>query len=75
MNSEFLKNYVQLREENKQAYESYVIRIEKTFAQVKQNHDNNACIRLESELNALHDFKGLRAKDKQEIYRCKTNLI
>lgn len=48
MNSELLKNYVQLREENKQAYESYLTRIEKTFLQVKQNHDNNACIRLES---------------------------
>lgn len=35
MNSEFLKNYLQLREENKQAYESYLIRVQKAFLQVK----------------------------------------
>lgn len=75
MNSDYFKNFLNLKEQNKATYESCLERISKSFEELKLDHNNNACFKFEYELQTLKDFRELKAKDKQIFYKCTSLLI
>jgi len=46
MNSEYFKNFINLKDKTKEAYESCLNRVFKAFSDLKENHHIKGCYKL-----------------------------